>query len=186
MISKASIVQPARLEGLYKSTQFIPANSKDQLIEVDMGFNTNPVFRQEKLCYFLSENLYYQQLILVDGKRNAIKDDARTLVVSGWIEEPNPVNFELDIFPALPVNADINRLQISLPFYPELNTGIVIRDNSRKDIFYHFTCNKMVYRPGALSYLQLRCVDQYQHKNLAAVLHKWHPYPIMELVNIVL
>lgn len=184
MTIKASIVQPARLEGLYKNTQFIPANSKDQLMEVDMGFTINPVFRQEKLCYFLPENIYYQQLGLVDGKRNPIKDDARTLVITGRIEEPNPVNFELEIFPKLPANADINTLQISLPFYPELSTGIVIRDNSRKDIFYHFTCNKVVYRPGLLPCLQLRCLDEYQRKNLAAVLHKWHPCPVKELMNI--
>jgi len=183
MITKATIVQPGRLEGLYKNTEFIPANSKDQLIEVDMGFKTNPVFRQEKLCYFLPENIYYQQLSLVDGKMNPIKDDARTLVITGCIEATNPVNFELEIFPRLPMNANIN-LQAALPFYPELNTGIVIRDNEKKDIFYHFTCNKVVYRPGRLPYLQLRCLDQYQHKNLAAVLHKWHPYPVKELINI--
>ena len=48
MITKAAIVRPARLEGLYPAIQFIPANSKDHLIEVAMGFKTNPIYRQEK------------------------------------------------------------------------------------------------------------------------------------------
>lgn len=184
MIKEASIVKPTRLEGLYNTTRFIPPNSKDYLIEVDMGFKINPIYRQEKLCYFLPENIYYQKLIIVDGKSNAIKDDARTIVITGCIEDSSLINFNIEIFPRLSEKSNINTAIISLPFYPEINTEIVIRDNSTLNTFYHFSCNKIIYKTGAPAYLQLRCLSNYHYTNLHTVLRKWHPNEITLLNNI--
>ena len=183
MITKAAIVRPARLEGLYPAIQFIPANSKEHLIEVAMGFKTNPIYRQEKFIYFLPDHIYYQQLTIVDGKMNAIKDDARTIVITGQLEIKDPIRFEVEIFPRLPASANIDTSAVFLPLYPELNSGLVIRDMIHKDIFYHFSCIKLIYR-SALPYLQLRCLDQYNHRNLGAVLNKWHPDTVTRLENI--
>jgi hypothetical protein len=163
---------------------FIPSNCKDHLIKVDMGFKINPIYRQEKLCYFLPENIYYQKLIIVDGKANAIKDDARTIVITGEIEESNPIHFNIEIYPPLPGNASINTELVSLPFYPEINTEIVIRDNNTAYNFYHFSCIKIIHRPNALPYLQLRYLDHFYNTNVANVLRKWHPDGITLLDNI--
>jgi hypothetical protein len=184
MIKEATIVRPARLEGLYNTNVFIPPNSKDHLIEVDMGFKINPVFRQEKLCYFLPENIYYQKLSLVDGKMNAIRDDARTIVITGQVEESNLINFKVAMHPRLPEKSNIDTEFILLPFYPEMNTEIVIRDRSSENTFYHFSCNKIIHKAGALPYLELRCLNSYYHTNLATVLRKWHPNEITLLHNI--
>ncbi len=184
MIKKATIVRPARLKGLYETNTFIPTNSNDHLIEVDMGFKINPIYRQEKLCYFLAENIYYQKLTIVDGKMNAIKDDARTMVITGEIEESNLINFNLEIHPPLPGKSTINAKFILLPFYPEINTEIVIRDNSLENIFYHFSCKKLIHKPGPLPYLQLRYLNNYSIANVATVLNKWHMNVITLLENI--
>ena len=183
MIKEARIIRPARLEGLYDCTKFIPPNSRDQLIEVDLGFNINPIYRQEKLCYFLPEHIYYQKLIIVDGKMNAIKDDARTIVITGQAEESDVTNFNIEIFPRLPAQATIDTA-ISLPFYPELNTEIVIRDKHTTNTFYYFSCNKIIYKTGSLPCLQLRCLNSYYHSSLPMILRKWHPAEITELQNI--
>jgi len=180
----ATIIRPAWLEGLYNNTGFIPPNSKDHLMEVDMGFKTHPVYRQEKLCYFLPDNIYYQKLSIVDGKANAIKDDARTLVITGLAAANDPIHFNVEIYPRLPANADIDTANILLPFYPELNTEIVIRDSSTKDHFYHFSCTKVIHQAATLPCLQLRCLNHYNHNNLAAVLYKWYPNGIITLNNI--
>jgi hypothetical protein len=184
MIITATIVRPARLEGLFNNRGFIPPNSKDHLIEVDMNFTTNPIYRQEKLCYFLPANIYYQKLVIFDGKMNPIKDDARTLVITGKVEAADPIHFNVTIYPSLPANATIDTGAISLPFYPELNTELVIRDRDIPDNFYQFSCTKIIYSAGSLPQLQLRCMDHYKHRTLAAVLHKWHPGGITVLNNI--
>jgi hypothetical protein len=184
MIKSATIVKPSGLEGLYNKTLFIPPNSKDYLIKVDLGFKINPIYQQKKLCWFLPENIYYQQLILIDGKANPVKDDARTIVITGETEEPNPIQFNVDINPSLPHDAGIDTEIISLPFYPELHTEIVIRGNTASNTFYHFACTKIIHRPASLPYLQLKYLGQYQHGNLAAVLRKWHPDEITKLDNI--
>ena len=121
MIKAATIVRPARLEAVYDATMFIPSNSNQQLIEVDMGFKNNPIYKQEKLCYFLPENIYYQKLVIVDGKANAVKDDARTIVITGETEESDPINFNIEIYPHLPDRSAIDAKFILLPFYPEIH-----------------------------------------------------------------
>jgi hypothetical protein len=184
MIKDATIIRPARMQGLYATPCFIPSNSKDQLIEVDMGFRENPLFKQEKLIYFIPENIYYQKLAIADGKANFIKDDARAIVISGNTGENDLIPFNIEIYPSLPAAVNINRKTISLPFYPELNTEIVVRDTVAANMFYHFSCYKIIYKTGALPYLQLRCLGSYNHGNLATVLRKWHPAEIKSLENI--
>ena len=185
MIKTASIVRPSRLQGLYNDTRFIPANSKDQLIEVDMGFNINPIYRQEKLCYFSPENIYYQKLSIVDGKMNPIKDDARTIVLTGETDGGNLIKFTIEVYPALPATASINQDFILLPFYPEINTEIVVKDSKiENNIFYHFSCIKIIHKANGVPYLQLRHLNNYNITNLAAVLRKWHSTDITMLENI--
>jgi hypothetical protein len=182
MIKSATIVKPARLETVYNSPQFIPSNSKEHLIEVNLGFKMNPIYRQEKLCYFLPENIYYQKLSIVDGKMNAIKDDARTLVITGQVEESNPIRFNIAIHPPLQAKSNLEDGFILLPFYPEINTEIVIRNINT---FYHLCCTKVIHKSGSQPYLELRYLNHYYHTNLATVLRKWHPDGITVLHNII-
>lgn len=180
MIKTATIVRPERLNGIYTTSHFIPTNAKDQLIEVDMGFNMNPVYKQEKLIYFLPDNIYYQKLALTDGKGNAVKDDVRTIVISGQIEVSTPIFFNIDIYPALSAGTTFNDGSIDLPFYPEVDTGIVIRGDD-KNKFYYFSVSKVLHRSTKPPLLQLRYMDQFTYANLGAVLHKWHRDSILEL-----
>jgi hypothetical protein len=184
MIKEAVIVKPARLKGSPHTTRFIPPNSRDQLIEVDLGFKINPIYKQDKLCYFLPENIYYQKLNIADGKMNAIRDEERTIIITGHIEQKDPINFLVEIFPRLPVQSNIDKNEILLPFYPELNTEIVIRDKSDVNTFYHFICTKIIHKTSMPSLLQLRCLNSYYHANLSIIFRKWHPSDITDLHNI--
>ena len=176
MIKEADIVRPERLAGLYQTPVFISANSKDHLIEADLGFAVNPLYKQDKLCFFPGK-VYYQRLLLVDGKNNSIKDDARTIVIAGKLDESTGIRFNLDIYPSLPGNA-VDTSSLILPFYPEINTEIVLRDKELINTFYHFSCLKIVYKTGGNSRLQLRHIGNYNSSSLSAILSKWHPDPI--------
>lgn len=183
MVKDAIFIRPARLQGLYPVPSFIPFNSKDHLLEVDMGFKENPLYRQEKLVYFTQENIYYQKLAITDGRANFIKDDARTIIISGKPDESTSIQFRIDIYPSLPSAVNINRSGISLPFYPEVNTEIVIRDSVATDMFYQFSCYKIIYTTQ-LPYLQLRCLAHYSYQNLANIFRKWHSTDIQSIENI--
>lgn len=180
-INNAVIVKPSRITELYKAPAFIPGNSQQQLIAIDLGFASNPLYKQEKLLIFLDDAVYYQKLVLTDGRANAVKDDARTIVVSGSIKANDTISFETEAYPALPKEAGIEPSILNLPFYPELNTEIILRDELF--IFYHFSCSKIIYRNGQ-PYLQLRYLGNYYNTNILAILRKWHKEVLLQPDNI--
>lgn len=180
-IQNAVIVKPSRVTALYKAAAFIPGNSQQQMMSIDLGFANNPIYKQEKLLIFLDDAVYYQKLVLTDGKANAIKDDVRTMVVSGSIETNDTISFETEVYPALPKEAGIKPALLKLPFYPELNTEIILRDELF--IFYHFSISKIIYRNDQ-PYLQLRYLGNYYNTNIIGVLRKWHSESLMQLDNV--
>lgn len=182
MITTAAIIRPKRLEGLNNVPHFISTNNQQQLIEVDLGFKNNPYYKQEKCCLFLPFNIYYQKLVIADGRANAVKDDARSIVITGQFHTANSVEFEIEIYPALPVNAGLKTDVFKLPFFPEINTELIAMDDDY--IFYHFSINKIIYRTGKAAYLQLRYLGNYYNTNIVNVLKKWHPENITALANI--
>ncbi len=184
MTPTTDTIRPSRLKGILKHVMFISSNSKDHLIEIDLGFTINPIYRQEKIVYFLPDNIYYQQLVMIDGKQNPVKDDCRTLVFSGSSKEDFTITFFVTIYGSLPASADIDQNSIALSFYPELDTIIVIRDKRNTNIFYEFSCSKILHKANAAPFIQLRYLGDYTHGNLAAVLNKWHPERILLLENI--
>ncbi len=177
MIKAAEIIRPIRLKGLHEVTKFLPSNSKDHFIEVDLGFTVNPIYKQDKLCYFLTDNVYYQRLSIVDGKNNFIKDDARTIVIAGKPDESTMIKFDLEIYPGLPANA-VDTAAVLLPFYPDTTTEFVIKDKELNNSFYHFSTMKIIYKNGGTSWLQLRHTGNYNGATLAGIFRKWHPEPV--------
>lgn len=180
-IQNADIVRPSRASALYKAPAFIPGNSQQQIISIDFGFANNPLYKQEKLLIFLDDAVYYQKLVLTDGKANAIKDDVRTFVVSGSIKTDDSISFETEVYPALPKEAGIDPAVLKLPLYLEPNTEIILRDELF--IFYHFSCSKIIYR-NERPYLQLRYLGNYYNTNIIGVLRKWHSEALMQLDNV--
>lgn len=183
MITTANISRPQRLQGLHQPPAFIPPNSKDYLLEVDLGFASNPLYRQEKLCCFIPDQVYYQKFTLEDGRGNAIKEDVRSIIITGQFNNTELVRFSTDIYPRLS-STTITPEEIRLPFYPELNTELFVRAKEKSNAFLHFSCAKIIYREGADTYLQLRHIGSYYYAGMLAVLSKWHPEIITNLPNI--
>lgn len=180
-IDNAIIIKPSRATDLFQAPAFIPCNSQHQLVAIDLGFANNPLYKQEKLLIFLDDAVYYQKLVLTDGRANAIKDDTRTIVTTGSINPAGKIYFETEVHPLLPKEAGINSSALQLPFYPELNTEIILRDELF--IYYHFSVSKIIYR-NEQPYLQLRYLGNYYNTNIIAVLRRWHNEAIIALPNI--
>ena len=180
-IDNAVIVKPSRAKELYQAPAFIAGNSQQQLLAVDLGFVNYPLYKQEKLLIFLNDAAYYQKLVLTDGRANPVKDDVRTLIVSGEINTGKQIQFQTEVYPALPKEAGIDPSFLNLPFYPEQHTEIILRDEMF--IFYHFSVSKIIYR-NEQPYLQLRYLGNYYNTNITAVFNKWHSDAITVLPNI--
>ncbi len=180
-IDKAVIVKPSRATDLYQAPAFIPSNSQHQIILIDLGFASNPLYKQDKLLLFLDDAVYYQKLVLTDGRANAIKDDIRTIITTGSISTAGKIAFETEVHPLLPKEAGIDPSILQLPFYPELDTEIILRDELF--IYYHFSVSKLIYR-NEQPYLQLRYLGNYYNTNIIGVLRRWHSEAITALHNI--
>lgn len=184
MIKNVTIYRPSSHAHILSPVMFMPPNSSQHFIEIDYGLKNKTTYHQTNFCYFLHENIYYQQLTEIQND-NITPDELKILVLTGEIDNSNN-HFELEIENVLPVDAKINTNYIQLGFYPQDGNYIVIRDETARNCFYHFKSLQAIYRMGKKPLLKLRYLNLYGNNNVVQVLRGWHICPIEHLHNIIL